>query len=100
MSARLALADYLEGQLADNNRAYRTSQITREQWTARNRELAAKAVSLGWRLPAVALADVPKPEPEPAKTVLSAELAEAALCPLVPDEPEPEYRPHEPEPWT
>lgn len=43
--------------LQANNELYRLGQITREQWTATNRELAAKGEPHGMILPRVALED-------------------------------------------
>lgn len=50
----------LRDALAANNAAYRFCDITREQWTARNRELQAEADAAGldMALPAFALEDV------------------------------------------
>ena len=61
----------LRDMLAANNRAYRTEAITRAEWVARNRELAALGAPLGMTLPAFALADDGLAEAPEAATVVT-----------------------------
>jgi len=61
----------LRDALAANNEAYRTQAITRAEWVARNRELAALGAPLGMTLPAFALADDGLAEAPEAATVVT-----------------------------